>query len=208
MSVAQPDPQVGVEAGERLVEQHEARLGRQRAGERDALALAAGQLVGVAVAVAGEADDAEPVLALARARADRDMPRSPKVMLPATREVREQGVLLEHEPGAPVLGLDAPRAVVDDVAADADLALVGGGQPGDDAQQRRLAAPARADERDQLVVGDGRGRRRPPRRRRPKALRTPRRSRTGLGHGRAVGARRASGRGAGSAGRRGRGRRR
>ena len=75
-------------------------------------------------------------------------------MLSATREVREQGVLLEHEAGVAVLGLDAPRAVVDDVAADADLARVGRGEAGGEAQQRRLAAAARPDEGDELVVGD------------------------------------------------------
>ena len=46
---------VGIEAGEGLVEQHEPRFGGQRPGQGDALALAAGQLVGVAVAVAGRA---------------------------------------------------------------------------------------------------------------------------------------------------------
>ena len=77
---AQAGPQVGVEAGERLVEQHEPRLGRQRPGEGDALALAAGQLVRVAVAVAGEPDHAEPVVARAplvptrhAAQAERDV---------------------------------------------------------------------------------------------------------------------------------------
>ena len=60
---AQAVAQVRVEAGERLVEQHQPRGRGQRPGERDALALAAGQLVRVAIAEAGEADHAEPVVA-------------------------------------------------------------------------------------------------------------------------------------------------
>ena len=68
--------------------------------------------------------------------------------------MREQGVLLEHEPDVALLGIDAARAVVDEPAADADLAAIGGGEPGDDAQQGRLPAPARPDEREQLAVGD------------------------------------------------------
>ena len=68
---AQPRAQVGVEAGERLVEQHQPRLRRQGPGQGDALALTAGQLVRVAVAVASEADDAEPVVAPLGARRPR-----------------------------------------------------------------------------------------------------------------------------------------
>ena len=41
-------PQRPVEVGERLVEQHDRRVGRQRPGQGDALLLAAGELVGVA----------------------------------------------------------------------------------------------------------------------------------------------------------------
>ena len=41
----------GIERAERLVHQHDPRLGRQRAGDADALALAAGQFMRKAVAV-------------------------------------------------------------------------------------------------------------------------------------------------------------
>jgi hypothetical protein len=54
VQLAQPLAQflahLGVERAERLVEQQHARLDRQRAGQRDALALAAGQLAGIAAA--------------------------------------------------------------------------------------------------------------------------------------------------------------
>ena len=48
--LAQDDPDLGVERGQRLVEQQDLRLDGQRAGEGHALLLAAGQLVRVAVA--------------------------------------------------------------------------------------------------------------------------------------------------------------
>ena len=42
--VAQPQPHPRIERGERLVEQQQARRGRERARKRDALLLAAGEL--------------------------------------------------------------------------------------------------------------------------------------------------------------------
>ena len=57
--------QLEVERAERLVEQQHRRPVHQRAGERDALALAAGQLAGLALAVVAETD---PVQRLGRAR--------------------------------------------------------------------------------------------------------------------------------------------
>ena len=58
---AQPTAEVGVEAGERLVEQHQAGPRGEGAGQRDPLALAARQLVRVAAAVAGQPDDLQPL---------------------------------------------------------------------------------------------------------------------------------------------------
>ena len=53
------DPQLGVEIGERLVEQQHVRLDHHRARDRDALELAAGQLMRPALAVAGELNQLE-----------------------------------------------------------------------------------------------------------------------------------------------------
>ena len=65
---AQPGPQVlahlGVERTERLVEQQHLRVDGQRARQRHALALAAGQLVGVAGLKTGEPDDLQEVVDL------------------------------------------------------------------------------------------------------------------------------------------------
>ena len=48
--------QLGIERGGHLVEQQDLRLQRQRARDRDALLLAAGQLVGVGVVLVRQAD--------------------------------------------------------------------------------------------------------------------------------------------------------
>ena len=52
------DAQLGVEVGERLVEQQQPRLQHQRAGDRDALLLAAGELRGIALAEPGSCTSA------------------------------------------------------------------------------------------------------------------------------------------------------
>ena len=54
--------QAQVERAERLVEQQRARAVDQRAGERDALGLAAGELAGLAVGEVAELDELERVL--------------------------------------------------------------------------------------------------------------------------------------------------
>ncbi len=54
-------PQAAVERGERLVEEEEAWAGRERAGERHALPLAAGECVGAAVLVALQPHEGEQV---------------------------------------------------------------------------------------------------------------------------------------------------
>ena len=61
---AQVRAHVGVERAEGLVEQQHARLDRERAGERHALALAAGQLRRIAVGEALEADEVQQLVDL------------------------------------------------------------------------------------------------------------------------------------------------
>ena len=76
------DPGERVERTERLVGQQQLRVADQRAGQRDALLLAAGQLVGPRLLAAGEADLGERL----RDRASDASPaRRPSVTLSRTR---------------------------------------------------------------------------------------------------------------------------
>src|SRR5262249_5821814 len=66
------------------------------------------------------------------------------------RHVRPQGVVLEHH-------ADVARVrpePLDAAVAEPDLAAVGYVKPGDQPQERRLAAPGGSEQREQLAVGD------------------------------------------------------
>ena len=65
---AHPDAQERVERRERLVEQEDLRLGDERAGERDALLLAAGELGRKPLGVARHVDEASMSIAWRAAR--------------------------------------------------------------------------------------------------------------------------------------------
>ncbi len=84
--LAQRHADLGVERRQRLVEQQQLGLGRQRPGERHALLLAAGELVGIAVAELLQLDERQH-LGLTRASISaRGMPATlrPKPMFCAT----------------------------------------------------------------------------------------------------------------------------
>ncbi len=64
--------------------------------------------------------------------------------------MRIESVILEHHRDVPLAGID----IVDARVVEEDLARTDALESGDDAQQRRLAGPRRADEHHELVVGD------------------------------------------------------
>ena len=82
--LAQLHPDLGVERGQRLVEQQHLRLDRERAGQRHPLLLAAGDLVRVAVGVVAEADELEQLAGAPAAlgRADAAQPQPELDVLP------------------------------------------------------------------------------------------------------------------------------
>ena len=117
---AQFGAQLGVEVRERLVEQKHAGVAHQRAADRDALALAAGQLGRPAVEQVGDLQHLGSRASTRRSISARGMPRN----LQAERHVAAHGharierVGLEHHGDAAIL-----RLVPGDVAAaDPDLA--------------------------------------------------------------------------------------
>ena len=141
---AHGDAQLGVEVGERLVKEQHARLHDHRAGERDALLLAAGELVGHALLHAGQLDeieDARDALLhlrlghLAQAQAVGD------VVVDVV--VREERIALEDHRRVALVG----RQGVDRLVAQVDFALVRGFKARDHAQRRRLAAAGGAQQR-------------------------------------------------------------
>ena len=90
--------QLLVERRQRLVHQQDARLEDDGAGERDALALAARELVDVAVAEPAELHELEHLLRRASAISALRDPAQPQGIgdVAGDRHVREQRVVLEH----------------------------------------------------------------------------------------------------------------
>ncbi len=142
--VARRGAQLGVEVGERLVEQEDRGLAHQRARQRHPLALAARELAGLALQ---ERIDPEQLRGPGDLAVDLVL-RGPlglqgKGDVAADGEVRVEAVALEHHGDAAA----ARRHLVDRPAVDLDRARGRLLEPGDDPQKGRLAA-ARGPEQD------------------------------------------------------------
>ena len=120
---------MGVERGERLVEQQHAGVACERPRQGDALPLPAGELARLCVR---EMRDAEALEQL------RDPLLAAEGDVPLDAQVREERVLLEHQADAPFLGRAAGLRVEPDLAVERDPA-VRLREPGDRAQHRALA---------------------------------------------------------------------
>ncbi len=112
--------ELGVEIGQRLVEQEDAGAAHDRPADRDALALAAGDLPRVALEQRRDAEHRrrgpDPLVDLG----GRELPGAePEADVPGHRHVRIERVVLEHHGDVAV----ARPHVVDDLAADLDLAV-------------------------------------------------------------------------------------
>ena len=131
-----------VQRREWLVEEEHRRLVCQRPRQRDALALAAREL---GRARGGEVPDPEPL----EERFDRAAAGTEGDVRPHA-QVREEGVVLEDEPDSPPVGREREpeRGVEPGLAVERDAAASRLGEPGDDAQRRRLAGAGGPDERD------------------------------------------------------------
>jgi hypothetical protein len=130
-------PELRVEVRERLVHQADRVLRHDRARERDALALAAGELLGFAVEVLREPYELGYAVKARAAFLGRELPNleaENDVLL--HREVGEERVGLEHHRDAALRGIEPG-----DVAAfDVDLSIGHVFEPGDQAKERGLAA--------------------------------------------------------------------
>src|SRR5215211_512996 len=146
-----------VEAGVRLVEEHDVRVEHERAGEAGALAHAARELVGHLVVGALEADLAQAprddvrdlVLALVRVLAEREADVVVEVHRAEERAVLEQDAeLLAH------LEQVVVRHVGDGLAVDEDVAVVGIEQPDHVLDADGLARARGAEDHRDLALGD------------------------------------------------------
>ena len=152
---AQLPPDLGVEGAEGLVEEEHARLDGERAGERDALALAAGELRRVAVLEPAQLDEVEK---LHDAPADLRLARTPPERAHGEAEgdvvedlhAAEEGIALEDEADVALLHRQAQRVL----AGEGDAAGIRRIEAGKDAEQRGLARARGAKEGDQLAGGD------------------------------------------------------
>ena len=109
-----------VERPERLVEQQDRRLADERPGERDALLLAARELVRGSSVEAGEVDELERGADTPPGIAVRDLaPAQAEGHVVEDREMREERVALEDHVDRPALGRihrDVPPAELDPAA--------------------------------------------------------------------------------------------
>ena len=143
------EPQQRIEIGQRLVHQQHGRLDGERARHRDALALPARELRGIAREQRLDMQQRGRALDLAlHARLRRARHAQPEGDILEHGQMREYRIVLEHH-REPAL----PRRQVRHVApadqhAPAALPL----EPRDDAQQRRLAAARRPEQREELAV--------------------------------------------------------
>ena len=144
-------PELGVQVGQRLVEQEHLGMADDGASDRDALALAARELARLALE---QLLDAEDLGRLVDAFGDLGLGElahlEPERHVVVHGHVRVQRVVLEHHRDVAVLR----GQIVDHPLADRDLP--GGDllQAGDHAERGRLAASRRPDEDDELLVAD------------------------------------------------------
>ena len=144
--------QFGVEVGERFVEQEDLRLAHDGAADGDALALAARELLGLALQQRLDAEDFGGALhALLDLGLGRPRRFEAEGEVLVHRHMRVERIGLEHH-GDAALGR---RHLVHALAVDHQVAAGDRLEPGDHAQQGGLAAARRADEHGELARLDG-----------------------------------------------------
>ena len=145
------DAQRRVEVRERLVHQERSRLAHDRPTERDALALPAGELLRLALEQLAQVEDLGGARHAAVDLGLLDLGvAQPEREVVVHRHVRVERVGLEDHREVACAG----REVVDDAIADQDAAARDVLEAGQHPQRRALAAARRADEHEELAVGD------------------------------------------------------
>jgi hypothetical protein len=145
------DAQLRVEVRERLVHQESDRLPDDGAAERDALALAPGELLRLPLEQRREVEDLRgPAHALIDLALREALVPQPEGQVVVHREMRIERVRLEHHRDV----ARARRDLVDDPLPDEDAAVGHLLEPREHAQGGALAAARRPDEDEELAVLD------------------------------------------------------
>ena len=145
------DAQLGVEIGQRLVEQHQPRPQHQGTRDGDALLLAARQLARIPGFKPQQLHQAKHLLHALVDLLLRDRRQGEaECDVVVDRHVREQRVVLEYHAKATLLR----RQVVHPFAVEPDLAFARRDQSRDDRQSGRLPAAARSEKGDELAFAD------------------------------------------------------
>src|SRR3954452_1588902 len=143
--------QLQVEGAERLVEQQHLGPLDDRPGQGDALALAAGELAGLAISVAGQADHLQRFVASLRSLGLVDAGDAQAVgNVLAHGHMRGQGVVLKDGVDGTVVG----GHPADILARQLDRAAAGILEAGDHPQRRRLAGAGRPEQGEELAPLD------------------------------------------------------
>ncbi len=142
-------PQLGVEIGQRFVEQEHRRLAHDGAAHRDPLPLPAGQRARLAVEVVRQLQHLRRRgHAVGDFRLGHACDFQPIGHVVEHAHMRIERVVLEHHGDVAIHRLDLVHAV----AADADIARRHGLQPCNHAQQRRFPATGWADDDDEFAI--------------------------------------------------------
>jgi hypothetical protein len=148
---ARLDAQLGVEVRERLVHQEHRRVAHDRAAERDALALAATQRLGLAVK---QVADREHVGGFLHALVDLGLRRLAQLEAESHvvihRHVRVERIALEHHRDIAILR----RHIVDNAIANVDVAVGDLLQASQATQRGGLAAARRPNQHQEFLIVD------------------------------------------------------
>ena len=142
----QPQAHLHVEVGEGFIQQHQGAAGGQGPGQGQALPLAAGELVGIALLQPLEAQQLQQPGGTAAVLA---APQPEAGIAPGV-EVGEQGVVLKHHAHAAALGGQPALGPRHLLAADPHHPTVGTLKAGDQPQQGGFAATGRAQQAHQF----------------------------------------------------------
>ena len=145
-------PQLGVQVGQRLVEQQQVGFDDHGPGEGHPLLLTTGQLRHGTLFQTGQSHQVERSRDAVRSLGRRHLPGAQaEGHVLEDGHVGEKGVVLKHHPGVPPVG-----GHVGDVLVVKEHGTGSGkDKPGDHAENGRLAASARPEQTEELAVGHG-----------------------------------------------------